>query len=217
MAITLQESLRGMFYAPFYVALAREAYAAEGVTVHFASAPTPGRAALGVSGWHGRCVLGRADAGHAGLCPGAGLRPRAFRRSGDARSFSSARPHAAAGFRAGAICWACASARSARCRRRGCACKRICAAPAWHLRGLNRVQRSQHGGQCRGPAAGRAGRGAGVRAVRRGAGGGWRGACLVCGRAARADQLHDVLYAACTCCATAATNCTAWCARSTAR
>jgi NitT/TauT family transport system substrate-binding protein len=48
MAITLQESLRGIFYAPFYVALARDAYAAEGVTVHFASAPTPGRAALGV-------------------------------------------------------------------------------------------------------------------------------------------------------------------------
>ncbi|MGA3402516.1 MAG: ABC transporter substrate-binding protein [Acetobacteraceae bacterium] len=48
MAITLQESLRGIFYAPFYVALARQAYAAEGVTVRFASAPTPGRAALGV-------------------------------------------------------------------------------------------------------------------------------------------------------------------------
>jgi NitT/TauT family transport system substrate-binding protein len=48
MAITLQESLRGLFYAPFYVALAREAYAAEGVTVRFASAATPGRAALGV-------------------------------------------------------------------------------------------------------------------------------------------------------------------------
>lgn len=48
MAITLQESLRGIFYAPFYVALAREAYAAEGVTVRFVSAPTPGRAALSV-------------------------------------------------------------------------------------------------------------------------------------------------------------------------
>jgi hypothetical protein len=30
MAIRLQESLRGVFYAPFYVALARDAYAAEG-------------------------------------------------------------------------------------------------------------------------------------------------------------------------------------------
>jgi NitT/TauT family transport system substrate-binding protein len=48
MAITLQESLRGIFYAPFYVALARDAYAREGVTVRFASAPNPGRAALGV-------------------------------------------------------------------------------------------------------------------------------------------------------------------------
>lgn len=48
MAITLQESLRGIFYAPFYVALAREAYAQEGVTVRFVSAPTLGRAALAV-------------------------------------------------------------------------------------------------------------------------------------------------------------------------
>ena len=48
MPITLQESLRGVFYAPFYVALAREAYAAEGVEVRFASAATPGRAAMGV-------------------------------------------------------------------------------------------------------------------------------------------------------------------------
>jgi NitT/TauT family transport system substrate-binding protein len=48
MPITLQESLRAVFYAPFYVALARDAYASEGVTVRFVSAPTPGRAALGV-------------------------------------------------------------------------------------------------------------------------------------------------------------------------
>ena len=33
MAITLQESLRGLFYAPFYAALARDAYGAEGVDV----------------------------------------------------------------------------------------------------------------------------------------------------------------------------------------
>jgi NitT/TauT family transport system substrate-binding protein len=46
--ITLQESLRAVFYAPFYVALARNAYAQEGVEVRFASAPSPGRAALGV-------------------------------------------------------------------------------------------------------------------------------------------------------------------------
>ncbi len=47
MPITLQESLRGVFYAPFYVALARDAYAAEGVTVRFAAAPAAGRA-LGI-------------------------------------------------------------------------------------------------------------------------------------------------------------------------
>ncbi len=48
MAITLQESLRGLFYAPFYVALARNAYAAEGVEVRFASSPRPGDAARNV-------------------------------------------------------------------------------------------------------------------------------------------------------------------------
>lgn len=48
MAITLQESLRGLFYAPFYAALARGAYAKEGVEVTFASAPTPGHAATNV-------------------------------------------------------------------------------------------------------------------------------------------------------------------------
>jgi NitT/TauT family transport system substrate-binding protein len=48
MAITLQESLRGLFYAPFYVALARDAYAAEGVEVWFVSSPTPGDAGRNV-------------------------------------------------------------------------------------------------------------------------------------------------------------------------
>jgi NitT/TauT family transport system substrate-binding protein len=48
MPITLQESLRGLFYAPFYVALARDAYAAEGVEVRFASSPRPGDAARNV-------------------------------------------------------------------------------------------------------------------------------------------------------------------------
>jgi NitT/TauT family transport system substrate-binding protein len=45
MAIVLQESLRAVFYAPFYVALARDAFAADGVEVRFASAPRPGDAA----------------------------------------------------------------------------------------------------------------------------------------------------------------------------
>ena len=48
MPITLQESLRGLFYAPFYVALAHDAYAAEAVEVRFASAPHPGDAANAV-------------------------------------------------------------------------------------------------------------------------------------------------------------------------
>ena len=50
MAITLQESLRGLFYAPFYAALARGAYAREGVEVTFVSAAKAGDAATNVMG-----------------------------------------------------------------------------------------------------------------------------------------------------------------------
>lgn len=48
MAIVLQETLRGLLYAPFYVALALEAYREEGVDVRFVSAPRPGDAARGL-------------------------------------------------------------------------------------------------------------------------------------------------------------------------
>jgi NitT/TauT family transport system substrate-binding protein len=48
MAITLQETLRGVFYAPFYVALARGAYVIEGVDVRFVSSAQPGEAARNV-------------------------------------------------------------------------------------------------------------------------------------------------------------------------
>lgn len=48
MAIILQESLRGLFYAPLYLALARDEFARTGVEVKFASAPRPGDAALGL-------------------------------------------------------------------------------------------------------------------------------------------------------------------------
>ena len=44
MAIILQESLRGLFYAPYYAALALGAYDREGVEVRFVSAPSPGQA-----------------------------------------------------------------------------------------------------------------------------------------------------------------------------
>src|SRR5258708_6974144 len=44
MAIVLQESLRGLFYAPFYAALALDAYAEDGVEVHFSEAPGFGNA-----------------------------------------------------------------------------------------------------------------------------------------------------------------------------
>ena len=46
MAIILQESLRAVFYAPFYVALARDAFAVEGVEIRFTSSPRPQDAAL---------------------------------------------------------------------------------------------------------------------------------------------------------------------------
>src|SRR5438045_6282915 len=46
MAITLQESLRAIFYAPFYVALARGAFDAEGVEIKFVSSPRPQDAAV---------------------------------------------------------------------------------------------------------------------------------------------------------------------------
>ena len=45
MAITLQESLRAIFYAPFYAALARNAFAAEDVEIVFVSSPRPQDAA----------------------------------------------------------------------------------------------------------------------------------------------------------------------------
>ncbi len=44
MAIILQEPLRGLFYAPYYAALALGAYEKEGVEVRFVSAPSPGQA-----------------------------------------------------------------------------------------------------------------------------------------------------------------------------
>ncbi|SEP18221.1 NitT/TauT family transport system substrate-binding protein [Rhodospirillales bacterium URHD0017] len=48
MAIIRQEALRGLFYAPFYVALARDAFAGEGVEIRFTSSPHPNETALRV-------------------------------------------------------------------------------------------------------------------------------------------------------------------------
>lgn len=41
--ITLQETLRGVFYAPFYAALARNVFAENDVEIRFVSSPTPAR------------------------------------------------------------------------------------------------------------------------------------------------------------------------------
>ena len=57
--ITLQESLRAVFYAPFYAALERQAFTAEGTEIRFVSSPEPGRALEGLMngtvdvGWGG--------------------------------------------------------------------------------------------------------------------------------------------------------------------
>ena len=57
--ITLQESLRAVFYAPFYATMERGAFAREGVEVRFVSSPEPGRALEGLMngsvdvGWGG--------------------------------------------------------------------------------------------------------------------------------------------------------------------
>ena len=45
MAIKLQETLRGVFYAPFYATMARNAFAEEGVEIEFVSSPRPQDAA----------------------------------------------------------------------------------------------------------------------------------------------------------------------------
>lgn len=48
MPIVLQETLRGLLYAPFYAALALDAYREQGVEVRFVSAPRPSEAARGL-------------------------------------------------------------------------------------------------------------------------------------------------------------------------
>src|SRR5262245_19175859 len=48
MPIVLQETLRAVFYAPFYAALARKAFQPEGVEVSLITAPTPSAAARGL-------------------------------------------------------------------------------------------------------------------------------------------------------------------------
>ena len=56
MAIILQEALRGLFYAPFYVALARDAFAAEGVEIRFTSSPHPNEYTGPTHSWTARSM-----------------------------------------------------------------------------------------------------------------------------------------------------------------
>jgi NitT/TauT family transport system substrate-binding protein len=48
MPVTLQESLRGLLYAPYYAALALGAYRREGIAIDFVSAPAPAEAPAGL-------------------------------------------------------------------------------------------------------------------------------------------------------------------------
>ena len=48
MPVTLQESLRGLLYAPYYAALALGAYRCEGLAINFVSAATPADAPAGL-------------------------------------------------------------------------------------------------------------------------------------------------------------------------
>jgi len=48
MPVTLQESLRGLLYAPYYAALALGAYRQEGLTIDFVSASAPAEAPAGL-------------------------------------------------------------------------------------------------------------------------------------------------------------------------
>jgi len=56
MAITLQEPLRGLFYAPYYAALALGAYEQEGLEVKLVTAPRPAQAADAL--FHGTVDVG---------------------------------------------------------------------------------------------------------------------------------------------------------------
>ena len=67
MAITLQELLRGLFYAPFYVALARGCLCGRGRRGAVREFAAAGRCGAQRHGRRGRCLLGRADARHAGV------------------------------------------------------------------------------------------------------------------------------------------------------
>ena len=63
MAIVIQESLRGLFYAPYYAALALGAYEQGRGRGALCQRADPGAGARRAVRRHGRCRLGRADAG----------------------------------------------------------------------------------------------------------------------------------------------------------
>jgi len=104
--ITLQESLRAVFYAPFYATMERGAFAREGVEVRFVSSPEPGRALEGLMngsvdvGWGGpmRVNEGAATIPGADIVCFAEVVTRVGQRGADAVAVPAAR-HAAGGRR----------------------------------------------------------------------------------------------------------------------
>ena len=130
MAIRLSENFRALFYAPFYAAHAIGAYQAEGVDVELLSSPDPARTAAALrSGeidvmWGGplRVMLTHAqdpDADSVCFCDVIARDPFFIIGREPRPDFSVAD-----------LADMCASRRWRRCRRRGCACRTICAAPA---------------------------------------------------------------------------------------
>ena len=96
MPIVVQELLRGLFYAPYYAALALGAYEQEGVEVRFVSAPTPGQAPDGLFDGTVDVAWGGPMRVNQMYEAAARLRPRLLRRGGDARPVHADRPRAAA-------------------------------------------------------------------------------------------------------------------------
>src|SRR6516225_9556758 len=105
MPITLQESPRGLLYAPYYAALALGVYRSEGVEVDLVSAQTPGQAPAGL-------FAGTVDVAWGGPMrvmqmyeEPARLRSGLLWRGGDPRSVSADRQRAASRFHSGRPLW----------------------------------------------------------------------------------------------------------------
>ena len=208
MAIILQESLRALFYAPFYVALARDAFAAEGVEIRFTSSPRPQDAAL-------RLMDGTVD-----VCWGGPMRVmETYQQRPDCDIVCFAEvvtrdPFLLMG-RAPRPDFTLADLKSARLATVSeVPTPWLCLQHDLRLAGIDpagiaRVADQTMAGQRGGAQGGRGRRHPGVRALSQPAAGRGCRACLVRGGAPRAHLLHDLLYAARLCSRRDATSCSA--------